>query len=71
MLPKLPRVEDVLPEDIAARGYGRDWIEIGESAPDGKSGILLAESLSAVYTVAEMFAKVLSHEELHGRNESC
>ena len=71
MLPKLPGVEYVLPENIAARGDGRDWVEIGESAPDGKSCILLAESLPAVYTIAEMFAKVLSDEELYSCHEGC
>ena len=43
--PYLYRVDDVLPQDITAGTYRRQRVEVGIGYPDGKGGVLLAQSL--------------------------
>ena len=63
-LPNLYAVNDVLPQDIAARTYCRQGREVGTGYPYGEGGILLSESLACVHRLAEFAANRASASEL-------
>jgi hypothetical protein len=45
MLPDLNTIDDILPEDVTARPYGGERIQVGRGKPDGKGGVLLSQGL--------------------------
>ena len=57
-------VENVLPDDVEARGEGSDGIEIGCANPDGEDGVFLSERLSTSDGVVGGFADGFACEEL-------
>ena len=62
--PQLPRVHDVLPNDVAARRYGYDWGEVGVGHPDGQDRIFLSEALPTADIIVTMFAHQFPDTEL-------
>lgn len=50
--PQLHGIDDVLPDDIGARGYDRRGVEERQHQPDAHDGVLLSEGLTATDAVA-------------------
>ena len=65
MLPDLHRVDDVLPQDITAWTYARQGVEIGGSQPDGKSRVLLSQSLTSFLRPSKIVANEAAYGKRH------
>lgn len=69
MVPQFDAVDDVLPEDVAARTHRGERIEISVGNPDGESSIFLAQSLTGLLRTVEEMADVAAHGKLHQAEE--
>ena len=65
ILPQLNRIDDVLPEDIAAGTDGRHRVQVGVGHPDGEGGVLLEGGLTGIDLIAQVTAHAATHEEEH------
>lgn len=69
ILPNLHRIDDVLPQDVAARTNGGKGVEIGGREPDGKGGILLSQRLTGLLCVVEVMTDVAAHGKLYDTDD--
>ena len=65
LVPQLPTVYEVLPQDVGTWRNGGEGIEEGQREPDADNGVLLSESLSGTNAVTPMAAYCLADGELH------
>ena len=66
LFPELVAVDDVLPEDVGARGDAGEWVEVGLCHPDGEDCVFLAYGLSGGDAFAIVSADDFAEEELCG-----
>ena len=64
LVPKLPAVDEVLPEYVGTGGYGGQGVEEGQGEPDAYHGVLLAQCLAGTDAVVPMPADCLADGEL-------
>ena len=65
LTPELPWIHEILPQHIGSGRYGSHGIQKGYGEPDANDGVLLTQSLSGAYSVAEEAAHPLADGKLH------
>ena len=64
LAPKLPAVEQILPQDVRAGAEGREWCQIGVGHPDSEYSVLLSKSLPTADAVVVVSANQFAQKEL-------
>ena len=69
LIPQLPAIYQVLPDDIGSWGYGSEGVEESEGEPNAHDGILLPQSLTGTDAIAIMTSDRLADAELDETNQ--